>query len=253
MIVTDEPITSPCYLSRLPLNLRDRRVQRDLGNSQALHRRLLDAFPGVTSRESVNLLYRLEARRSGQVPDYFLLVQSTAEPDWSVVDAGYLGEGERESGGLLTGGAEVKLVRQQLESITASLQFRFRLRANPTRKRHFKDGDVDEEGKARRPTGPNGTRIPLIEDAELGEWLRRKGSQHGFRVLGARWQPDAITGDRQRGVKANATRLTHAAIVFDGALEVTDRAEFLNALMHGVGSAKAYGFGLLSIASTGSR
>jgi CRISPR system Cascade subunit CasE len=42
--------------------------------------------------------------------------------------------------------------------------------------------------------------------------------------------------------------MTHFAVVFDGLLRVTDTGAFTETLVHGLGSAKAFGFGLLSIA-----
>lgn len=248
MATTLEPTTRRRYLSRLRLNLRDRRVRKDLSDSQALHRRLLDAFPEATSRADADLLYRVEARRGGQFPDYVVLVQSGAEPDWSRLDAGYL-QDESHAFWSETGGADVKDVGAMFSQLQSGDQFRFRLRANPTQKRHFTEGDVDEDGNPRRPTGPNGTRMPLFDDAELRDWIVNKGNQHGFEVTGARWQPDPVTGDRQRGEKTNGTKLTHYAVLFEGVLEVTDATTFRDALAHGIGPAKAYGFGLLSLAS----
>ncbi len=43
-------------------------------------------------------------------------------------------------------------------------------------------------------------------------------------------------------------RLTFASVLFDGDLVVLDKMLFLEALSGGIGTGKAYGFGLLSIA-----
>lgn len=248
MALSVDPTTGRRYLSRLPLNLRDRRVRTDLGNSQALHRRLLDAFPEAASRAGIDLLYRVEARRGGQYPEYIMLVQSAIEPDWSRLDAGYLRQEFHGLGWSDPGEAAVKEVGDTFSRIDAGERFRFRLRANPTQRRHFKEGDVDDKGNPRRPTGPNGTRMPLFDDAELHGWIVSKSAQHGFKLLGARWQPDPVTGDRQRGSKVDGSVLTHYAVLFGGVLQVTESAAFHDALVRGIGSAKAYGFGLLSLA-----
>jgi CRISPR system Cascade subunit CasE len=42
-------------------------------------------------------------------------------------------------------------------------------------------------------------------------------------------------------------RITLASVVFDGLLRITDAAEFRETLGCGIGTAKAYGFGLLSV------
>jgi CRISPR system Cascade subunit CasE len=41
--------------------------------------------------------------------------------------------------------------------------------------------------------------------------------------------------------------MTFAAVTFDGLLRIVDADRFRAALVQGIGSAKAYGFGLLSI------
>ena len=42
--------------------------------------------------------------------------------------------------------------------------------------------------------------------------------------------------------------LTHHAVRFEGTIEVTNTVLFLKTLASGIGSAKAFGFGLLSVA-----
>lgn len=242
MALTAEPGIARRYLSRLHLNLRDRRVRTDLANSQALHRRLLEAFPGASSRADVQLLYRVEAPRGAHATDYVILVQSGAEPDWTCLDAGYLRDQEHAFGWSESNAVDMKDISGAFVQIGPGDQFRFRLRANPTQKRHFKAGESP------RPTGKNGTRVPLFVDRELQEWIARKADQHGFRLLGVRWQPDPVTGDIQRGSKADGKTLTHYAVLFEGALRVTDATAFQDALASGIGPAKAYGFGLLSLA-----
>lgn len=43
-------------------------------------------------------------------------------------------------------------------------------------------------------------------------------------------------------------RLTFSSVLFEGELEITDANAFRQTLAQGIGSGKAYGFGLLSIA-----
>ena len=58
------------------------------------------------------------------------------------------------------------------------------------------------------------------------------------------------TGKRTGWRKHRGSRqpVTFEAALFDGRLIITDKDSFLNALRQGIGSGKAYGFGLLSIA-----
>src|SRR4051812_17211548 len=90
-----DPATSELYLSRLELNRRNRLVHQEIADSQAFHRRLLDAFPRLdgeqadAARATHGVLYRLEARR-GDAGAVIALVQSVTPPDWSVLPPGYL-------------------------------------------------------------------------------------------------------------------------------------------------------------------
>lgn len=241
---TIDPETSELWLSRLALDLRNRDVHRDVGDSQAMHRRLLDAFPPGMTRADHGLLYRLEPdprRDRGQI---IALVQSTVEPDWSALPAGYL------QGDEWRGAPAPKPIAARYRALNGGDVLRFRLRANPTRKIHTTE---ETRTPGTRPTGPNGTRKPVTRN-ELPEWLERKAEQHGFQLLDARNQPDPISGKEQTGRKTNPRdagrkmRMTHAAILFDGELEVADADLFRDALWGGIGPAKAYGFGLLSVA-----
>ncbi|MGC5410083.1 type I-E CRISPR-associated protein Cas6/Cse3/CasE, partial [Streptomyces sp. DT225] len=50
------------------------------------------------------------------------------------------------------------------------------------------------------------------------------------------------------GEGKRAGRVSIVTVTFDGHLEVTDPAVFRRALMQGIGKAKAYGCGLLTLA-----
>lgn len=233
------------YLSRLVLNPRSKHVRGDLADCQALHRTVLSAFPDLpekaNARACVGALHRVDVDpRTGVAT---LLVQSRAEPHWTRLPQGYL---------LDAGGGEtnpsVKPVGAVYEAIQAGMLLRFRLRANPTRKIDAKSGP---DGQRR-----NGKRVELrSEEAQL-VWLKRKAEEGGFRVLSvavAGNVPDvrARQEPKAHGFRADETgsrrRLTYAAATFDGRLRVEDPVKLRASLENGCGSAKAYGFGLLSL------
>lgn len=241
-----DPATGELWLSRLALDLRDRAVHRDVGDSQKMHGRLLEAFAPGTTRAEHGLLYRLEPDPRGDRGRIVALVQSTVVPNWSHLPAGYLHGDDWAAGGDDLPDPP-KPLHEPYRALQAGDVLRFRLRANPTKKIHTTE-ETRTPGK--RATGPNGTRKPLTRD-ELPAWLARKGEQHGFRLLDARHQPDPIAGKEQTGFKGtrpDRTRLTHAAVLFEGVLEITGADLFRAALWGGIGPGKAYGFGLLSIA-----
>lgn len=245
------------YLSRLILDPRSRAVRRDLADCQALHRTVLSAFPDLATaggqnaaaRAALGVLHRVEAHpRTGQV---VLLVQSRPEPDWSRLVTGYLlancGDAPNPA---------CKPVAEQYGSLGQGRELVFRLRANPTRKVDTRSGP---EGQRR-----NGRRVELRTEEQQMEWLRRKGADHGFRIIAVRVSADvpdvrATAEPKQVGYRASIDagseeagrrRLTFGAVVFDGRLRVEDAVRFRETLEQGIGSGKAYGFGLLSIAPT---
>lgn len=86
-----------------------------------------------------------------------------------------------------------------------------------------------------------------------------------FRLLRVRTRPDTWTLQQheavgvdarpagrstgwRRDVDGNVRRLTFAAVVYEGILQITDLPLFHAAITVGIGPAKAYGFGLLSLA-----
>lgn len=238
------------FLSRIILNPRDREVRRDLADCQDLHRTIMSAFPrlashGGNSRDTYAVLYRLEpSPRAGGPP--IVVVQSETAPDWTKLPSTYVLEttGDPPNPG-------VKRVDDLYAALGEGTRLRFRLQANPTRK-------IDTKS---RPNGEhrNGRRVPLSGDEERLAWLQRKSEASGFRILAARSNsnvPDVrtgaggkITGSRENALAdGKATKLTFGAVLFDGNLMVTDADRFREALRRGIGPAKAYGFGLLSVA-----
>lgn len=116
-------------------------------------------------------------------------------------------------------------------------RYRFSLLANPTRKLR-----VDNPDGTRKK---NGRRTPIVKREELVTWLQRKAEVGGFSV-----DPDSlltIPRGREFFHKPGAHG-THTAIEFQGELAVRDAAQFRLTVATGIGSAKAFGFGLLVLA-----
>ncbi|WP_433933235.1 type I-E CRISPR-associated protein Cas6/Cse3/CasE [Sorangium cellulosum] len=241
------------YLSRALLNPLSRAVRADLADVEGLHRTLMRAFPddaGPHPREAHGVLFRVdEDARRGR---FVLLVQSAACPDFTRLPDGYFLDLRDDLGFAESGGPENPATREvgsERARIGAGDSFLFRLRANPTRRVDTKSGP---DGKRR-----NGRRVELRDDASRLDWLRRKASASGFELHG----PEDGTGASGTCVReerkllgrrpdaSGAPRvLTLAPVLFEGRLRVTDADRFRAALAAGIGPAKAYGFGLLSIA-----
>lgn len=145
-------------------------------------------------------------------PAHRILLLSERPPDY---------EAQLRTGHLLS--ARSKPFEPQVLSET---ELRFKLRANPTRK---------ERG---------GTRRALNNGADQMEWLRRKGEQHGFSLVSAHVveQRYLLTG------RGDNPAMQHLAVDYHGRLTLQDSTLFLHTLSHGIGPAKAFGFGLLCVA-----
>ena len=234
------------YLSRLLLDGRNQEVRRDLANCHDLHRTILRGFPSVDdargeARAAYGVLYRIEQTPAPR--GIALLIQSSYLPDWSALPPRYL---------LDTSGhppnPHTKPVGHLYETIRNGTEFVFRLHANPTKRVGGHNPDVDTKWR--------GKRVELRRDADLIAWLERKGEDGGFRLLDVATQHaptssevvDVQTTRAGNLVGYRAGRhLTFGSVIFQGRLVVTDAQGFHQTLAQGVGSGKAYGFGLLSI------
>ena len=92
----------------------------------------------------------------------------------------------------------------------------------------------------------NGRRVPLTKREDLVAWLQRKAEAGGFRINGDSLR--TIPRGREFFHKDGRSHGTHTAVEFQGELAVTDPAQFRATVAAGVGSAKAFGFGLLVLA-----
>ncbi len=239
------------YLTKLTLNPQSRKVWDDLGDLQNMHRTVSRAFPKIeadadaphherkTPRNTFNLLHRLDfdARREHAV----LLVQSSLKPDWSFLRDDYASE------------IECKAVGEQYARIENGMRLLFRLRANPTKRIGKSDTRADEKYKPSE-TRKIRRRVELRTDAEKIDWLRRKGADAGFRLTDVKIN-EAVTNaavhssSKQFGRRGDQ-KMTFGAALFEGVLEVIDAEKFRESLQTGIGTGKAYGFGLLSIAKS---
>ena len=207
------------YLSLLKLNPSLRKTREMLINPYTLHQAVYRAFPEKSEGGPGRVLYRIDQnRRTGVVS---LLVQSEKEPAWDKTD--YLGECLLEK-------AECKPFSP---TIAAGQHLYFRLRANPSVKKQA-------EGKK------NGYRIGLLREEDQLRWLHKKAEESGFTVVTCQSMPEGIIHD-ERG-QVDKGKLRHYAVCFEGMLKVENPDIFVATLNNGIGSAKGFGFGLLSIA-----
>jgi CRISPR system Cascade subunit CasE len=205
------------YLAKLTLSTDNPAALRTMGDLHALHRFVLQGFPDADMGGPGRVLFRFEAPRAPREQP-FLLVQSEKEPN-------------AEAWGHM---ACVEGPRSWEPTFAVHQRLRFRLRATPTKAKTF--GPEEER--------PGHRRIGLYTEEEQQQWLTRKAEENGFSVADVRLRKIGW----QSGRKPGGAVITHHAVEFDGILQVRDADALVAAIRGGIGPAKGFGFGLLSLA-----
>jgi CRISPR system Cascade subunit CasE len=241
------------FLSSLQLDPLSRQVQNELAVPYEMHRTLCHAFPDLNGDEwkLARVLFRVDDN-NGRLQ---LLVQSKRKPDWHAFRTHL--NGAR----YLLNEPKVKEWRPQLQE-GDTLQFR--LVENPTF-RSKSDGSKQ------------GQRIGLYREIERLDWLARQSERCGFSlpkvqmtfrrntrslVFRGRTYDELVLklptcqvidlNDGHRHPSPNP-KIQLSAARFEGVLNITNLNIFTQSLENGIGPAKGFGFGLLSIARTTSR
>ncbi len=237
-------------LSSLELNLRSREVRRDLADPWEMHRTLLRAFesgenpePGEGAKQAGRLLFRVE-QKDDDASQPQLLIQHHGLADWSRLPSGYMRDYPSRQPRQRTDLLEIL-------DLAPKTRLRFRLRANP----------VKSEPKPRGADGraPRGKRVALTTPEAQVQWLNRQlaGGKPGTvaaRLLSV--APPDETGFLVRIVpdgwrhfrKVSGSKGIGHFVVLEGTLEVQDSAAFRELVSAGIGPAKGFGCGLLSLA-----
>ncbi len=233
------------YLSRLQLDPCNRAAAINLSRPYELHRTLLQAFPSSEQGGPGRVLFRSEPLLREKAAGATVIVQSETEPDW-------IQAGREYPMGMLLAPPEWRDFSTNFEVGTV---LRFRLRANPTvRRSTLPDGTRDE--RRQRP------RHALYHENDQLAWLMRRGQNHGFELIASEvtgwFDKEDLCARYEVMIRDEGTMFTgkktekglsrHFSVLFDGHVRVTDALAFREALRGGIGPAKAFGFGLLSIA-----
>ena len=200
------------WLARMILHKEDL-ARRHISDTYAWHRVVWDCFPG---RPDANRDFLL---RLDWVNDccrvYVLSMTEPIRPSWCLPEAWGLK------------GVAPSFLQHSIYS--------FNLLANPTRMVHV----FDANGQRRK----NGRRLALLHEDEQRRWLTAKAEQHGFRL-----EENAPLGIDEIGTlpfRRKQSTGTHIGVRFRGMLRVIDRKLFTEAFHCGIGTAKAFGFGML--------
>jgi CRISPR system Cascade subunit CasE len=209
------PVTGTLHLTQILVPYEDAVRLLRIRDTYDWHQRVWQAFGGRDG-QARDFLIRVD-RKEEAYRVLMLSRSAPAKPDWCP-----------------TGCFGTKAVP---DSFFAHPRYRFSLLANPTRK--------IRSNKAGKRT-KNGRRVPLTQRKELTAWFARKAEAGGFTFNADSLR--TIPRGREFFHKDGTSHGAHAAVEFQGELTVTDPAQFRATVAAGIGSAKAFGFGLLVIA-----
>lgn len=201
------------YLSKVKLNLSQAK------NPYEQHRALWKLFPDRYS-ESRFFLYRVEQWHKTLGAE--IIMQSLYQPEPSD-DVGMIAS------------------RKFLFSLQNGQLLRFRIRANPVKAIKDKTkGSVVKNEK----TFMRSVRVPLINEEQQFEWLKRKLS-NAARI-------ESIMAQQEPPLNFRKAKEGHNGkiqpVLFDGTITVTDPQALVELIQIGIGPAKAFGCGMLTLA-----
>ncbi len=202
------------FLSRIEIDLTSRQGQACFRDLYRFHQKLLLAFPAEAPAGGGRVLFRVEpGRGEGSA---VVLVQSECAPDWGAARFTEAVPALRSDG--------PKEIAIQLRP---GDRVRFRMRANPTRR-------------------SDGKRLAVTGEAAQLQWLSRKLVSAGLKLDGARLVDEGMVRGR-RGGASDSPPMTFISVLSEGVASVVDPAKIEPALASGIGTGKAFGFGLLSL------
>lgn len=207
------------WLVRLELNV-DAAQSLGLLDAYDWHQRLWECFTNTPTQER-DFLTRIDLLE-GVVRAWMLTEREPICPAWCPV--------------------ENFKFRKVAPTFLSHSHYAFDLRVNPTKSLVQRDADGSPKRKANGKRA-SGKRVPLVAKDELRAWIDRKAADSGFRISDEK--PLEIGPNVNQWFRKKSNSGVHGGVQFRGILEVTDSAKFAEAWKTGIGSAKAFGFGLL--------
>lgn len=211
--------------SRVLVNPKDRRALRIFGSLERIHAVVARATDGGSTKERT--LWRLDTDGNGKM--FRLYIVSAVAPDATVLNEEL--------------GVEPKAISSCeyepfLDRLECGQERVFRLTANPTK-------TLPSEGFVTR-----GSRTPLVKVDDQEEWIFDKLRKAGCHMTINRLeQPELRIRDSGLvSFRRKSSRVTLVRATFEGILAIDDPDRLRRALVEGIGPAKAYGCGLMTLA-----
>ena len=194
---------------------------------QKLHAAVESSFPPGKEKAGRNL-WRIDRLDSAM----YLLVLSGEKPDFSHIVEQFGWPNAEQNW-------ETKNYNRLMEQIETRQRWQFRLRANPVHSVKQNNGLHTEESVKR------GKVYAHVTVKQQEQWLLERAARYGFKLQEGSFR---VVQQEVRQFMRQRKQVTLGIATFEGILEVTDVTLFLRAMACGIGRAKAYGCGLLTVA-----
>ncbi|MFG2840857.1 type I-E CRISPR-associated protein Cas6/Cse3/CasE [Streptomyces zaomyceticus] len=250
------------YLTRFRFNAARTGARRLMSSRQVMHAAVMASFPHLLptdqpTPDAPRVLWRLDHNAPGEV---FLFLVSPDAPDLThlVEQAGW-------PTAIVDGpGWQTRSYTPLLDRLVAGEQWEFRLTANPVH--HIRRTDNEPRKRTAHLTAYHQMGWLLDEDRQerggfrilekpkderlLPEGTTHQGREHHgdrYEVTVRDHRSHAFDNSRAAGARRGKP-VTLVTATFDGRLEVTDPTLMRRTLTQGIGKAKAYGCGLMTLA-----
>lgn len=228
------------YLTRFRINTERLAARKLLSSPQVLHAAVMSAFAEIPRQEEggPRVLWRVD--RNSRAETYLYTV-SPDKPDLT-----HLVE---QAGWPTTGRWDAYDYEPFLSRLNAGDRLAFRLTANPV---HTARRNDEEPTKLTAHIGPRHQLRWLLQRQEAAGFMVLQ-KPPGHELVSELDQYEVIIHDRRQLAfkkPGNGKPVTLTTVTFDGRLEITDPDAFRHTLTRGLGRAKAYGCGLMTLAGT---
>lgn len=202
-----------------------------LASPQILHAAVESSFPSNTNKGSRNL-WRIDRLANA----LYLLVLSSGKPDFTHIVEQFGWPGSEQKW-------ETKDYAPLIAQIKNGQRWQFRLRANPVHSVKQACMSNDKEQSKR------GKVYAHVTITQQEQWLLERAANYGFRLQAGSF---CVVHQEIKKFQRQRNPVTLGITTFEGILEIEDAAVFSRTLLSGIGRAKAYGCGLLTIARVSS-
>ncbi|MEV6810061.1 type I-E CRISPR-associated protein Cas6/Cse3/CasE [Streptomyces sp. NPDC051132] len=251
------------FITRFRVNTARPGARRLLASPQAMHAAVMSSFPHILPTDTLQpgaprVLWRLDQQARAEV---LLYIVSPERPDLThlVEQAGWPAAAGPDDPGWQT-----RPYAPLLDRLTTGDRWAFRLTANPVHTIRRKEGEPRKITAHLTPIHQMGWLLDEKRQERLGLRICEKPADRRLLPEGTTHQKRPHPGDRYelairdtRSLSFDKTRsaggrrdkpVTVVTVTFEGRLEITDPDALRRTLTQGIGRARAYGCGLLTLA-----